>query len=119
MEPQERRKYRRLSTEVKVDISYTDPKTDVTSLLTEPVSRNLSAGGLLIRYNKELAVGSEVVVKFVIPSEKRYVMTFARVVRVDAVEQGRLYDIGIAFLDIRPEDRELIDRYVTSRLDEA
>jgi c-di-GMP-binding flagellar brake protein YcgR len=114
----ERRKYRRLKTEVKVEISYTDPETDVTSLITDPVSKDMSAGGLLIRYNKNLAIGSEVVVKFLLPSEKRFIMTFARVVRVDVVEKGKSYDIGLCFVNTRDQDVTRIDKYVTGSLSE-
>lgn len=112
----EKRRYSRLKTEVKVDISYTDPETDVTSLLTRPVSKNVSASGLLIRHNKPLAVGSDVVLKFLLPEEKRYVMTFAKIVRVDAVEEGKAYDIGICFTNARLEDIERINKYISSSL---
>lgn len=118
MAGEERRMYRRLKAEVKVEISYTDPEKDVTSLITDPVSRDISAGGLLVRHRKHLAVGADVVVKFILPSEKRYVMTFARVVRVDVVEEGKLYDIGICFMDTREDDIKRIDKYVTDSLDE-
>jgi c-di-GMP-binding flagellar brake protein YcgR len=115
---EERRKYHRLKAEVKVEISYTDPDRDVTSLISDPVSQNVSAGGLLVRHSKHLAVGSDVVVKFILPSEKRYIMTFARVVRVDVVEEGKLYDIGICFVDPREDDVKRIDKYVTDSLDQ-
>ena len=118
MPEQDRRKYRRLKTEVKVEISYTDPEKDVTSLTTEPISKDIGAGGLLIRHRHALAVGSEVVVKFIIPSEKRYIMTFARVVRVDVVEQDKLYDIGLCFMNARDNDIRRIDRYVTDSLEQ-
>lgn len=117
MAQDERRKFRRLKTKVKVDISYTDPETDVTSLLTRPVSKNLSASGLLIRHDKPLAVGSDVVLKFLLPEEKRYVMTFAKVVRVDAVEEGKAFDIGICFTNVRPEDATRINKYITSTIE--
>ena len=114
---EDRRKYRRLHTEVKVEISYTDPKTDVTSLITEPISQDMSAGGLLIRYSKPLALDSDVVVKFILPSEKRYVMTFAKVLRVDVVEEGKLYDIGLCFINTREQDIRRIDKYIEEILD--
>jgi c-di-GMP-binding flagellar brake protein YcgR len=116
---QERRKYRRLRAEVKVEISYTDPEKDVTSLTTDPVSKDISAGGLLVRHRKPLVVGSEVVVKFLLPSEKRYIMTFARVIRADVVEEDKLYDIGLCFIDIRDQDIERINKYVIGSLNDS
>jgi c-di-GMP-binding flagellar brake protein YcgR len=115
----ERRKYHRLKTEVKVEISYTDLEKDVTSLTTDPVSKDISAGGLLVRQKKHLDVGSEVVVKFLLPSEKRYIMMFARVVRVDVVEKDKLYDIGLCFLNAREHDVSRINKYVADSLDQA
>lgn len=114
----ERRKYRRLKAEVKVEISYTDPEKDVTSLTTAPVSRDISAGGLLVRHTSALPIGSEIVVKFILPSEKRYVMTFARVVRVDVVEERKLYDIGLCFVNTRDQDIERINKYVSDTLEQ-
>ena len=118
MGQEERRKYQRLKAEVQVEISYTDPEKDVTSLTTDPVSRDISAGGLLIRHSSALPLGSEIVVKFILPSEKRYVMTFARVVRVDVVEERKLYDIGLCFVNTRHEDIERINKYVVGSLDQ-
>lgn len=117
MSQDEKRKYRRLDTQVKVEISYTDPEKDVTSLITDPVSKNMSAGGLLIRLSKPLAVGSEVVVKFLLPSEQRFIMTFGRVVRVEVVEEGSKYDIGLCFINTRQQDIERIEKHVTDTLD--
>jgi c-di-GMP-binding flagellar brake protein YcgR len=115
---EERRKYRRLKAEVQVEISYTDPEKDVTSLTTDPISRDISAGGLLIRHKGPLPIGSEIVVKFILPSEKRYVMTFARVVRVDVVEERKLYDIGLCFVNTREQDIERINKYVVDSLEQ-
>jgi c-di-GMP-binding flagellar brake protein YcgR len=118
VEQDDRRRYRRLKAEVQVEISYTDPDKDVTSLTTDPVSRDISAGGLLIRHRSALPIGSEIVVKFILPSEKRYVMTFARVVRVDVVEERKLYDIGLCFVNTREEDIERINKYVVGSLEQ-
>ena len=119
MSEDERRRYRRLDTEVKVEISYTDPERDITSLITDPVSKNMSAGGLLIRHKSPLAVGSEVVVKFLLPSEQRYIMTFGKVVRVEMVEEGSLYEIGLCFVNTRQQDIERIEKHVTNSLEKG
>lgn len=117
MSEQEKRKYRRLKTEVKVEISFTDPEKDVTSLTTDPISKDISAGGLLVRQKKRLDIGSEVVMKFLLPSEKRFIMMFARVVRVDVVEKDKLYDIGFCFVNAREQDISRINKYVADSLD--
>ncbi|MEJ2480915.1 MAG: PilZ domain-containing protein [Acidihalobacter sp.] len=64
--------------------------------------KNLSAQGLLFTSEREIVVGERL--ELVIRSQGGSAAPLeasAEVVRVDVVEQGRLYEIGVAFSEVR------------------
>jgi c-di-GMP-binding flagellar brake protein YcgR len=112
----EKRKYKRLDTRVKVELSLYDPAKGKT-VPKSAESRNVSAGGLLVSSDRPLEVSSFVLARFTLPGETEQHDFIARVVRVEEVEALRRYDIGLEFVDIVVGDMEKIDQYVEKELE--
>ena len=111
----ERRKYSRLDTRVKVELSLYDRAKGKT-VPQGAESRNVSAGGLLVMADRPLEISSYVLARFTLPGETEQLDFIARVVRVEEVEAMRQYDIGLEFVDIVLGDMEKIDKYITSEM---
>ena len=112
----EKRRYNRLDTKVKVELSLYDPAKGKT-VPQSAESRNVSAGGLLVTIGRPLEVSAYVLARFTLPGETEQHDFIARVVRVEEVEALRRYDIGLEFVDIVVGDMEKIDKYVTIEMD--
>jgi len=111
----DKRKYKRLDTRVKVEVSLYDPGKGKT-VPRSAESRNVSAGGLLVTIERPLEVSSYVLVRFTLPGETEQHDFIARAVRVEEIEALRRYDIGLEFVDIVVGDMEKIDEYIADEL---
>jgi c-di-GMP-binding flagellar brake protein YcgR len=96
----EKRRYQRLPREVAVDITYIDPATREEKEVERSCSRNISALGLLVLSDQNIEIGSLVRVEFDLPDSPEHVTVQANVVRVEEITAGKLYDIGLEFVDI-------------------
>ena len=96
----EKRRYQRLPREVAVDISYIDPATREEKEVERSCSRNISALGLLVLSDQNIEIGSLVRIEFDLPESPEHVAVQAKVVRIEEIAAGKLYDIGIEFVDI-------------------
>jgi len=108
-EGEERRRYKRIKTEVRVDVE----KYEYTPMMlstTGAASKDVSKGGLLIRLKRKLEPGSMILARFSLPHEKSELEIVARVVRCE--ESQDFYEIGIEFLDNTPEESDKISKYV-------
>jgi len=113
----ERRKFKRLKLEVKVELQYYDTQKNKSEIIGDSVSRNISAGGLLVVSDRPLDIEAFVLARFLLPNEKRYIMVLARVVRVEVIEEGKRYELGIAFVNYRKEDIDKLNEFVESELE--
>lgn len=94
---EEKRDFMRMMVDCEVHCRSADGGTEYSGRV-----KNLSGQGLLFTSERELAVGErlELVIQaqggFAAPLEAS-----AEVVRVDVVEPGQLYEIGVAFNEVR------------------
>ncbi|MBN1413378.1 MAG: PilZ domain-containing protein [Spirochaetales bacterium] len=72
-------------------------------------SRNISIGGICIATRQPLDIGRCVSIQFFLPG--KMVRVTGRVVRNEEIVSG-LYDNGIEFTDIKPEDVKRIEDYI-------
>jgi len=115
----ERRKFKRLKLEVEVELQYYDTEKNKSRVIGDSVSRNISAGGLLVVSDRPLDIEAFVLARFLLPNEKRYIMVLAKVVRVEVIEEGGKYELGIEFVDYRKEDIDKLNEFVESELEEG
>ncbi|MCX7702617.1 MAG: PilZ domain-containing protein [Planctomycetota bacterium] len=108
----ERRKYKRLKLEVKVELQYYNPELGRSEIVSDIKSKNISAGGVLVQCGRRLSVEDFVIARFVLPSKRRYIMGLARVVRVEVIKEGSEYEVGLEFVNFRKEDVEELNKFV-------
>lgn len=89
----------------------------------------MSATGVLLRAPAPVALGTLIKMKFNVSGIHRFrpgffkpdsaqaqqVVVLGRVVRVDEIEPGRLYDLGILFINIDPDDQEALMSYIEAK----
>ncbi len=108
---EERRKYRRVRAEVEVGLEHYEQEPMMLTT-TGSDSKNVSLGGLLVVIEKPVPVKSLVVAQFSLPGETEKMEVVARVVRCEKGEGG--YHVGLEFLDSKPEETGVIEKYVES-----
>jgi len=109
----ERRAYKRISDslQIKFEVSNIDiimPSTSYT--------KDISQGGFLFRTNNVLEVGSIINIKILLHKSDEFISSLAKVVRVEEIVEGKIYDIGINFINITDNDIEKLSKYVTNKL---
>lgn len=105
----DRRRFRRAKAEARVDLERYDSEPMLLKT-SDASSKNVSAAGLLVHFDKPLPVPSMVLARFSLPGESGSLEVVARVVRCLQAEKG--YDIGLEFLDTRPLEIDKIEKYV-------
>lgn len=111
MDEKERRKFKRISTSVAVQVAMFDQNASDTKS-SMAYSRNLSANGILVPSSEEFPVNSYVRLEFTLPGEKKPSAFFGRVVRVDR-KGARGYELGVALLELPKGAVGRIDKYVS------
>jgi len=76
------------------------------------VTKNLSAGGLLFVAGEPLPIGGVLELRLGLPDKDEPVECLARVVRVDEIEPGKIYNIAVCLLDITSAQRTRVNKYV-------
>ena len=94
----ERRKYERIDTRVKVEITPYE-KGDSSMKSRDGESCNVSAGGLLVSLDCPLEISSFVRARFTMPESDAQKEIIAKVVRVDEVKSLLEYNIGLEFIE--------------------
>ena len=113
---QEKRKFVRLS--ALVDVIYN--KRAVTDKELS-ITRNISQGGIcLIAYDR-LNEQDVLDLKLYLPEDNTPIQAIGKVVWVKefiigSIEEGKRYDVGIEFMDIREEDANRVNKYVFSHI---
>lgn len=102
----EKRKYPRVPISVKV--------TNLSSgNFTYYQASNISAGGMFIKADEPLSVGSELRLRFSLPGAED-IKVHAKVVRNQSGDpaKGVPSGMGIRFIDVGDEDREVINQFI-------
>lgn len=108
----QQRNFYRLSTTLSVNIKHLSTKDDNNENLSEICqAKDISGGGMKLYCNCEYKVGDEISCAFEIGES--LLESKALVVRVDGIDSFNFkYSIGISFLDMREENRDLIIKYI-------
>ena len=114
----ERRKYRRAkgSFNVKVD---TDRDVREMGSYSFKIGKsiNISAGGVLFRYDTLVRLGTIIRVTFLKPNSFELFQGRAKVVRTEIDPDSRSYNIGIVFVGLNKTDAEDLNYYIINRED--
>jgi len=112
----ERRKYRRVKSDFDIKI---DTAIDVTEISNYSFktgkSIDISASGVLFRYNKLVELGTIIKVTFLIPNSFEFFEGKAKVVRTEINPDNETYDIGIEFADLNNNDADELNYYVLKK----
>ena len=112
-----KREFVRLRLNVRVDWKKVIDTTDVVGKFPD-TTRDISAGGLCLNMDEELAIGDRLQIRMELPSKKiidaQGKVVWIREFGLDSRGEKRTYDTGIEFTAIRDEDREEINKFVLS-----
>ena len=109
--PKEMRKYKRVKENVNIKIDIPEKDT-LTSGFEIGEAENISASGVLLRYDKPLEIGQIIHVSFMNPNSFDMISSKAVIVRVEITPE-KLWEFGVAFLDMSKEDEKHLDFYLT------
>ncbi|HOJ63195.1 MAG TPA: PilZ domain-containing protein [Spirochaetota bacterium] len=109
----ERRKYKRIPDTIQVKYEIINDKMKVPY---SSYTKDISAGGFLIRINSYIPVNSIIKLKFYIKDHDEFIPAEARVVRIQEIVKEKLYDAGIEFVIIEKKDFDLLSQYVTNKI---
>jgi len=117
---EDKRKYPRLDVNVNIHWQKTTKPSNST-LDSQDVTKNLSAGGICLIVYEKVEVGDRLKLEFELPT-RQLIHCGGRVAWVKEFEiigreNAKRYDIGIEFFDIGAEDRDEIKKFVFSFLD--
>jgi c-di-GMP-binding flagellar brake protein YcgR len=114
----ERRKYRRAkgSFNVKVD---TDRDVREMGSYSFKIGKsiNISAGGVLFRYDTLVRLGTIIKVTFLKPNSFELFQGRAKVVRTEIDPDSQTYNIGIVFVGLNKTDAEDLNYYIVNKED--
>jgi c-di-GMP-binding flagellar brake protein YcgR len=112
-----KREFVRLRLNVRVDWKKIIDKSDVVGKFPD-TTRDISAGGLCLNMDEELAIGDRLQIRMELPSKKiidaQGKVVWIKEFGIDSRGEKRTYDTGIEFTAIRDEDREEINKFVLS-----
>ncbi len=119
-EEAEKRVYQRLNAKVNIRYKTFRSLQDLAKAGFTPeylsVTRNISAGGLLFVADEAFPAGSILELFIELPHGEHPIECLSRVERVDEIEKGKSYGIGVCFLDVTSADKTRLNRYVESGL---
>ncbi len=118
-EENNKRAYSRLNDEVNLRYKVYKSKDEFKTGLTSEklgVTKNISAGGLLIASGESLPVGTVLELNIELPDNKEPVECLARIVRVEEAEKAKTYNVAVNFLDLTSAQRVRLNKYIDSEL---
>ena len=114
----ERRKYRRAKGSFRIKV---DTDRDVREIGSYSFkigkSINISAGGVLFRYDTLVRLGTIIRVTFLKPNSFELFQGRAKVVRTEIDPDSQTYNIGIVFVGLNKTDAEDLNYYIVNRKD--
>ena len=111
-ESDERRRYRRVGTQVHVSIRKYEPDQQGFST-DEGTSKNLSVGGLLLHHDKPVEVPSYIMISFLLPGSEEKLDFVGKVTRIEELMDGT-YEIGVMFMHMILGDFGKLMKYISS-----
>ena len=104
----EKRQHRRLNKSIQIKYHSHDV---IEGLPYSSFTRDISAGGFLMRTNDPLVVGEVIDMKFYIGTEE-FIPAKMKVVRVKEVVPGHLFDVGLQMTEIKDDDYKMLTDYL-------
>ena len=115
-EGSERRVYSRLDTKVNIRFQAFETREELLRHGFTPeqlsVTKNISAGGLFFVSREPIAVGSILDMKIELPNTSEVIECLAKVLRVEEVEEEKIYNVKVNFLDLTSAQRTKLNKYV-------
>ncbi|MCM8831020.1 MAG: Flp pilus assembly complex ATPase component TadA [Candidatus Omnitrophica bacterium] len=113
----EHRIYPRISTKINISYRIIKSEEDLSkkdkSIKEFTVTKNISAGGLLFISKEKIDVGNIIEVTIELPDGiNTPIECLAKVVRLEEIEENKLYYIGICFLDMTSEQRFRLEKFI-------
>jgi c-di-GMP-binding flagellar brake protein YcgR len=114
----ERRKYRRAKGSFNVKVDTDRDVRDMGSYSFKiGKSINISAGGVLFRYDTLVRLGTIIKVTFLKPNSFELFQGRAKVVRTEIDPDSQTYNIGIVFVGLNKTDTEDLNYYIVNKED--
>lgn len=79
------------------------------------VTKNISAGGLLLTSAEPIAIGSILELKIELPEGGEPIECLSKAVRIEEKEQNKNYDIAVCFLDVTSAQRVRLNKYIETK----
>ncbi|MFH1062056.1 MAG: ATPase, T2SS/T4P/T4SS family [Candidatus Omnitrophota bacterium] len=76
------------------------------------VTKNISAGGVLLNSAEQISKGVILDVNMEMPHDERKIECLARVIRCTEIIPNKNYEIAICFLDLASSERSRLNRYI-------
>lgn len=112
----ERRVFERLDTKVNIRFQAFTTRDELLKHGFTPeqlsVTKNISAGGLFFVSRESIAVGAILDMKIELPDTSEVMECLAKVLRVEEVEEERIYNVMVNFLDMTVAQRAKLNKYV-------
>ncbi len=112
----ERRVYARLDAKVNIRFQAFRTKEELFKHGFTPeqlsVTRNISASGLFFVSREPVTVGSILDMKIELPNADETIECLAKVLRVEEVEEEKIYNVMVNFLDITSAQRTKLNKYI-------
>ncbi len=115
----ERRKYKRIGKQymarfkIRSDEAQEIESNDWDSVILE----NISAGGALFFYNKDLEIGTLLYLKIYVPKAILIINCVGKIIRIDKPRSTSMTCIAIKFTEIGEREKELINKSVEGVLE--
>jgi len=82
-------------------------------IFREGKTGNISEGGIYLETGEHLTVESLLELKLKLPVATHFILARGKIVWVKEIASGKWYNYGVSFLEIDPNDRKLIAKYVS------
>jgi len=112
MSNEERRSFKRIDSRLQVKYEVVDANS-LMPLTT--YTKNVSCDGLLFRSNNPVGVGTIMKLRFYLDNFNEFIAADARVVRVEEIVEGKIYDIGVKLINVGDDSIEKLTGYVTKK----
>ncbi|HBO97492.1 MAG TPA: hypothetical protein DE315_02740 [Candidatus Omnitrophica bacterium] len=112
----ERRVYSRLDAKVNIRFQAFETREELLKHGFTPeqlsVTKNISAGGLFFVSREPIAAGSILDMKIELPGTSDVIECLAKVLQVEEVEEEKIYNVKVNFLDLTSAQRTKLNKYV-------
>ena len=107
----ERRKSRRSFFKLPIRCEIINPK-DKTSSKKTMMAYNLNTNGIYLETDELVALDTEITMAFQLPGRQDTIHVGSRVARLETIEEGKIFGVGVAFVGLSDSDREIIRGFI-------